>query len=99
NAQNLFLPIFEALSNAMDGIEQRFGSDGLDNGRISIVINNLNDPDKIFISVTDNGVGLDDVNYNSFITPFSGFKLSKRGRGFGRFIAFKLFNRILYSTR
>ncbi len=42
---------------------------------------------------------MNDENYKSFRTPFSGYKLRKRGRGFGRFIAFKVFSRIHYSTR
>lgn len=99
NLQSFLLPVFEALSNAMDGIEQKFGSDAPKKGRISIVVNNLADPQKLLVRVTDNGVGLNDVNYESFRTPFSGYKLKQRGRGFGRFIAFKVFDRILYSTR
>ncbi|WP_296037158.1 ATP-binding protein [uncultured Agrobacterium sp.] len=99
NVQSFLLPVFEALSNAMDGIVQRFGADAPSKGHISIVVQNLSDPQKLLISITDNGVGLNDDNYQSFRTPFSGYKLSQRGRGFGRFIAFKIFDRILYSTR
>lgn len=93
------LPVLEAVSNAMHGIEARFDDRaGLD-GRVDIAFTDANDPSKILISITDNGVGLDDDNYRSFKTPFSGHKLKKRGRGFGRFIAFKVFSRILYSSR
>ncbi len=35
----------------------------------------------------------------SFKTPFSGYKLSVHGRGFGRFIAFKVFGRSIYLSR
>ena len=99
NVQGFLLPVFEALSNSMDGIELRFGDQASRKGKILIRFDNLNDPDKVMISITDNGVGLNDENYKSFRTPFSGYKLSKRGRGFGRFIAFKVFSRIHYSTR
>ncbi|MCP9319152.1 sensor histidine kinase [Acetobacter persici] len=92
------LPVLEAVSNAMHGIDARFGSSAQKNGNIEIKIDNLNDPKRIFISVTDNGIGLDDKNYEYFKTPFSGHKLKQHGRGFGRFIAFKVFYRILYST-
>lgn len=93
------LPIFEAISNAMDGISARFGDSAASNGRVSIRFQNARDPNKILISVIDNGVGLTDENYLSFKTPFSGYKLREKGRGFGRFIAFKVFARILYSSR
>lgn len=93
------LPTLEAVSNAMHGIEERFGDDARKNGTIEIAISSVNDPQRLMISITDNGIGLDDDNYTSFKTPFSGHKLHQNGRGFGRFIAFKVFNRILYSSR
>ncbi|KAB7739145.1 hypothetical protein F2P47_14140 [Parvibaculum sedimenti] len=93
------LPIFEAISNAMDGIESRFGDSANKKGHIKICFTDTNDPTKIMVSITDNGIGLTDENYNSFKTPFSGYKLKQNGRGFGRFIAFKVFSRVLYSSR
>ena len=83
----------------MDGIHARFGEDAKTKGEIQIRFSDANDPASILVSVTDNGVGLNDDNYRSFKTPFSGYKLSEKGRGFGRFIAFKVFQRILYSSR
>jgi len=93
------LPILEAVSNAMHGIEARFGDEAESKGEVEIAIANLNDPTTLLIGITDNGVGLDKDNYRSFKTPFSGLKLKQKGRGFGRFIAFKVFSRILYSSR
>lgn len=97
--QGFLLPLLEAVSNAMHGIDAYFGEKSTQSGHIQIKINNLNDPNKIFISITDNGIGLNDENYKYFRTPFSGHKLKIHGRGFGRFISFKVFDRILYSTR
>jgi sensor histidine kinase regulating citrate/malate metabolism len=99
NLHGFLLPIFESISNAMDGIESRFGEAAANKGEIKIKFSKPNDPNKILISVLDNGVGLTEDNYNSFRTPFSGYKLKLKGRGFGRFIAFKVFNRVLYSSR
>lgn len=93
------LPTLEAVSNAMHGIEARFGDDARKQGTIEIAMSSINDPQHLMISITDNGNGLEDGNYRSFKTPFSGHKLQQNGRGFGRFIAFKVFNRILYSSR
>ncbi|WP_375380071.1 ATP-binding protein [uncultured Sphingomonas sp.] len=97
--QGFLLPTLEAVSNAMHGIETRFGEEARKHGTIEIAISGINDPRHLMISITDNGIGLDDSNYTSFKTPFSGHKLRQNGRGFGRFIAFKVFNRILYSSR
>jgi len=96
---SFLLPTLEAVSNAMHGIEAHFGDDAKTKGRIEIAIANLTDPAKIMISVTDNGIGLNEENYGSFKIPFSGYKLKTKGRGFGRFIAFKVFARIHYSSR
>lgn len=95
------LPVLEAISNALDGIQGRFGDEeeARKQGEIRIKFTDTNNPAKILVSVTDNGAGLTDENYNSFRTPFSGYKLKQKGRGFGRFIAFKVFARILYSSR
>ncbi len=99
NLHGFLLPIFEAISNAMDGIEHRFGEDAQQKGEIKIKFFEPNNPNKILISVTDNGAGLTEENYRSFRTPFSGYKLKVKGRGFGRFIAFKVFTRVMYSSR
>ncbi len=96
---SLLMPIMEAVSNAMYGIEEKYGDKAASEGEISIVFKNPNEPSKTEISITDNGVGLTEENYKSFQTPFSGYRLDKKGRGFGRFIAFKIFSRILYSSR
>ena len=93
------LPILEAISNSMHSIEARFGTKSSIEGRIDIFFQNPTDPSNLLVSITDNGVGLNDANYKSFKTPFSGYKLETKGRGFGRFIAFKIFDRILYSSR
>jgi hypothetical protein len=93
------LPIFEAISNAIHGVEQRFKEDASRQGRVIVRFQNASDPTKMLVSVCDNGAGLDDTNYRSFLTPFSGLKLDRKGRGFGRFIAFKVFHRVLYSSR
>jgi hypothetical protein len=83
----------------MDAIQSRFGDEAKEYGDIRIRFRDTNDPKNFLISVTDNGIGLTDPNYISFKTPYSGYKLRQKGRGFGRFIAFKVFARILYSSR
>jgi hypothetical protein len=96
--RGLLLPLFESIANAVHGIERRFADSAARSGVISIKISTGSEVSQLAFAVCDNGVGLDDENYNSFLTPFSGLKLSQRGRGFGRFIAFKVFERVLYSS-
>lgn len=97
--ENFLLPVFEAVSNAMHGIKSHFGDRASNFGFIKIKFTNANDPHNISISVLDNGIGLDEENYNSFKTPFSGHKLKQHGRGFGRFISFKVFTNAVYQSR
>ena len=97
---DFLLPVFEAVSNAMHGIEAKFGEkEASERGKITIRFENANNPLKLKIAVTDNGIGLNDDNYKSFKTPFSGYKLKAHGRGFGRFMAFKVFGRSIYLSR
>jgi anti-sigma regulatory factor (Ser/Thr protein kinase) len=97
--KGFLLPVLESVSNAIHAVEARFGSQARQKGKVEITIKGTQTPNEFLVSVTDNGVGLDDDNYLSFRTPFSGYKLRKNGRGFGRFIAFKVFSRIHYSSR
>jgi hypothetical protein len=94
------LPVFEAISNAVDGIRARFGEDDAPkSGLIKIRFRDANNPAKITVSVADNGIGLTDENYTSFKTPYSGYKLKEKGRGFGRFIGFKVYASVVYLSR
>lgn len=97
NIHGFLLPILEAISNAMHGVEEKFQDQGNaeTNGSIRVKFEDWTNPSKIVISVADNGSGLTDENYRSFKTPFSGHKLKQKGRGFGRFIAFKVFSRVV----
>jgi len=57
SVSSLLLPLHEAISNALHGIEAKFPEDPKNNGDIKIKILNLADPSKLLISVTDNGIG------------------------------------------
>jgi hypothetical protein len=101
SVHGFLLPIFEAISNAMHGIEEAFGDrvSAEAAGVINVKFKDWPNPNKIVVSVSDNGAGLTEDNYRSFKTPFSGHKLQQKGRGFGRFIAFKVFSRVIYQSR
>ncbi|MER8911243.1 ATP-binding protein [Mesorhizobium sp. M0854] len=96
---SFLLPVLEAISNGMHGIEARFKNSAAENGKIEVHFIHPADPLKFRVTIADNGIGLTDENYKSFRTPFSGYKLKENGRGFGRFIAFKVYSSILYQSR
>lgn len=93
------LPIFEAVSNSIHSISEKYEANDIQRlGRILINVVDTVDIDKFSITVTDNGSGLDRKNFDAFLTPFTGNKLRKNGKGFGRFIAFKVFERVEYES-
>ncbi|WP_346896261.1 ATP-binding protein [uncultured Roseibium sp.] len=87
-------PLFEAISNALYSIEERWGDDLEDKGQLDVHFDEF----RREIVVTDNGTGFNAGNLSAFLTPLTGNKFERGGKGFGRFIAFKVFNKVFYST-
>jgi len=84
---NALLPLYEAISNALHAIHDRFGDERIHkDGRIDIEIlrlsGDLDAPIRGF-RISDNGIGLDDDNYRSFRTPFSQHKIKRLLSGSG----------------
>ena len=88
-------PMFEAVSNAFHSIEERWGDDLEGQGRLEVLF----DAENKQIQVSDNGIGFDDNNLSSFLTPLTGKKFERGGKGFGRFMAFKVFKEVYYSSK
>lgn len=93
-------PIIEAVCNSIDSIGEQKG------GKIDIIAyrdgqRSLNDDDEskvcgsiIGFDVVDNGVGFITANRDSFDTYLSGHKFKSGGKGFGRFMYLKYFNKV-----
>jgi len=98
SATAALLPMFEAVSNGLHAIDDRFGEDAGKRGRIDIEV--LRTEPGVASSavsgfvVTDNGIGLDDDNYNSFLRPDSLHKIGRGGKGVGRLGWLKVFRDI-----
>ncbi|WP_299723119.1 ATP-binding protein [Devosia sp.] len=88
-------PLYEAVSNSFHSIEERWDSEVENRGFIEIEF----DSAARQISIADNGVGFDEKNLSAFLTPLTGNKYERGGKGFGRFIAFKIFKEVSYSSR
>ena len=92
-------PLFEAIVNSIQAIEERFNDAFAQikaEGEISVHINSVFVQQSVSDSapryesiegfdITDNGCGFNNKNYNSFDTSDSTFKISKGGKGVGRF--------------
>lgn len=92
-----YSPIIEAVTNSIDAINESERRDG----RIDITIERENIlpnakgeelPEIISVQVSDNGVGFNDKNRESFDTIYSPRKKAIGGRGFGRFFYLKHFS-------
>ena len=90
------LPLFEAVMNSLQAIRDAklpMGIPGL------VTISIVRQPDLIAqqnppidgFEITDNGIGLDDDNFDSFNTAFSRRKVLIGGKGLGRFTWLKAF--------
>lgn len=93
--EGFLFPLFEAVSNALHSIEDRWANATEGSGQIEVEVS-FQDQN---ITIADNGVGFDQKNLDAFLTPLTGNKFERGGKGFGRFIAFKLFNKVFYSSR
>ncbi|NHK29682.1 sensor histidine kinase [Parvularcula flava] len=93
--ENFLLPIYEAISNAIYSTQSRWGDDVSSQGQVRVSISTGN----FEAVIADNGLGLNKENYAYFLTPFTGYRLKKGGKGFGRFIAFKVFEDIIYTSK
>jgi hypothetical protein len=87
-------PVFEAVSNSLHSIEDKYKERAHEDGYIKIQI----DVDAKKIVVEDNGEGFSATNLDAFLTPFTGNKLRRNGKGFGRFVSFKIFDHVFYTS-
>lgn len=92
NENNALLPVFEAITNSLHGIQDRLGDKWLVDGQINIYVY-LDDETSLVkdIEIEDNGVGFNNENFDSFRTSDSQYKLKKGGKGIGRFSWLKAF--------
>jgi hypothetical protein len=87
---NALLPLMEAFSNALHAVNLRFGDDAPSKGRIQITILR-EDSEVIGFKIEDNGIGFNNENYRSFLTPDSRHKVGLGGKGVGRLSWLRVF--------
>ncbi|MDE8761816.1 ATP-binding protein [Rhizobium sp. CBK13] len=96
NRTGLSYSIYEAVSNAVHAIEERFGmSEFAKRGVITVSIDFDKDKNLKHVAVSDNGVGLNEKHLKSFETCDTREKENIGGRGVGRLIWAKVFREIV----
>ena len=98
--QSTLLPLFEAIVNSLHSIEEDASNNPgivtIDVIRSTQTALNLESEAKqqIFeFHITDNGVGFHEKNFESFNFAHSTYKISKGGKGIGRFIWLRAFQK------
>lgn len=92
-------PLFEAVVNSINAIEESGGK----NGKIDIIIERDDSQEEMQLDevpiqkiknilIRDNGIGFNSSNYESFLTSDTTFKANKGAKGIGRFLWLKAFN-------
>lgn len=93
------LPLFEAVVNSIQAIEERRNLSG---GEIEVrvvreeqgMLGDLDESGITGFNITDNGIGFNGVNYESFETSDSIHKQALGGKGVGRFLWLKAFDSV-----
>jgi hypothetical protein len=95
------VPVFEAVMNSIQSIGEReqkiAGTITVEIHRERGLLTDAN-PSIEGFTIRDNGVGLDDDNFDSFNTAFSDYKEHKGGKGLGRFTWLKAFETVEIDT-
>lgn len=84
SAHNALLPLMEAISNSVDSITERMAERASKDGLITVrVMRDQKDSGHPIVGfdVEDNGVGFNDANFKSFLTPDSRKKAARGGEG------------------
>jgi hypothetical protein len=86
-------PLFEAISNSIHSTQARFGDQVSSRGRVTVTINTSRQK-PVSITVEDNGVGLDDSNFEAFMTTDTDNKITIGGKGVGRLLWLDCFEKV-----
>lgn len=105
------MALFEVVSNSIHAIKEAKEKNLLfDDGKISIkIVRNvglLKDAGDVFVDsspitsiiVKDNGIGLNEENFKSFLESDSDHKIQIGGKGVGRFVCLKVFEKIIIKS-
>lgn len=87
-------PLFEAISNAIHSVQNRFPETVGHDGKIHVTVNTNRNKDQVWATVEDNGLGLDEKNWDAFTETDTDNKISIGGKGVGRLLWLDCFQKI-----
>jgi hypothetical protein len=87
-------PLFEAISNAIHSVQKRFDESVSQNGRIHVTVNTGRKKDQVWATVEDNGLGLNEKNWEAFTTTDTDNKIQIGGKGVGRLLWLDCFQKV-----
>lgn len=91
-------PLFEAISNSIHSTQAKFGDAVQAQGRVIVTIETNRKKEGVWATVDDNGIGLDERNWEAFTTTDTDNKLSIGGKGVGRLLWLDCFERTSVSS-
>lgn len=94
NVADALQPLFEAISNAIHSTQERFEDSVARDGRVEVTVKIDRKKDRVSASVYDNGVGLNQNNWDAFITTDTDHKINLGGKGVGRLLWLDCFRHI-----
>lgn len=94
NQKNSIFPLFEAIMNSIHAVEERFGRDNISSGIIRIYVARDEDGDCLGFKISDNGIGFNDQNLDSFTKMDSQKKVKIGGKGVGRLLWLKVAEKV-----
>jgi hypothetical protein len=98
SADNSLMPLFEAVHNALHAVDDLYLKDTSAKGPITVTVLRkdfaVEDSEVTGFVIEDNGIGLDDTNYASFLRPDSPHEVGRGGKGIGRLGWLKVFSTI-----
>jgi hypothetical protein len=86
NTAEALQPLFEAISNSIHSVQEKFKASVSSKGKIEVVISKKRGRRPLTIIVSDNGVGLNSKNFDAFKTTDTGNKIDIGGKGVGRLL-------------
>lgn len=94
NVAGAMQPLFEAISNAIHSTQARFGEAVSTKGRVTVTVTTNREKEGVWATVEDNGIGLDEKNWEAFTTTDTDNKIKIDGKGVGRLLWLDCFENI-----
>lgn len=94
NTADALQPVFEAVSNGMHAIQDKFSDQAPQEGKLTVTFEGIRDPANYTVIISDNGIGLDTERFKAFCTTDTPFKIARGGKGVGRLLWLDAFDLI-----